>query len=232
MDIRHDAMTVFGLCMAISTFAAPFQVKPLCLATGIVSRVAKECPASYLLDSQMKILPLPLGGNENHPTDCLYELSCWMAYRFLKYDLCDDLQSDSASDNPTIFATPLSDCIAYRCFLHIPHDQLSGEQRKYIIYKFYRDKGDADAFMFALYFDILEGGIGLMPSRYGRLPTIYCASPKERFYILDDAELVKQYMAIKQAEAIAVRKIKKQFSDRIAPIKDEIVMPDDSVNHD
>ena len=222
MGIRWALILVYFVCIVFPAKAALFSIADLFIEKED-SHNPDDGHPSYYIHEAIGRKP-HYAYDDKKPNEDTFELSCWMAYRFIRYSLCDNLLSDkkiNVGETPVVFGTPLSDYFAYRCHLVIFPDLLSKEPDEYIAYKFLRKKDGEKVFVFALYFDIKTGEIDLCPSQSGRRRKILCKSLEYYYYLLDRDEAANQYEAEKQKRAIDNMRFNKKYGDRITNIDEE-----------
>lgn len=158
----------------------------------------------------------------HYADEAIIELSQWSAYRYIRYNLCDNLLSqevDKEFEKIKLFSSPLEDYVAQRCSLFIFNGIMSRPHEEFVVYLFKKKKdGDSLIFSFALFFNVQSGEIGLFPMKSELLPKRYCQDSTNRFFILSKEDCLAQYFAIRHSEKIAHKKIESKFSDHIAPI--------------
>ena len=220
MDTKAKVGLVINFICSIA-MASMFEIQDLAIDNGSDVSEGKGTLALYYREGAAGGFEFIQSNLVYHTDEAIIELSQWSAYRYIRYNLCDNLLSqkvDKEFEKITLFSSPLEDYVAQRCFLIVFSGILSRSHEEFIVYLFKKKNGDSLIFSFALFFDVQSGEIGLFPMRSELLPKRYCQDSTKRFFILSKDECLAQYLAIRHSEKIARTKIESKFSNHIAPI--------------
>lgn len=133
---------------------------------------------------------------ENEIDDETLEMSAWLAYQFLRYNLCERASDESIKTPFQIFGLPMKEFLAKRCHLVVFPPTLSDRSEEFVVYKFYHKV--QHEFFFALYCDVRNGCIEMNPRRNPGIKKLFnMKGPYQFFFFLDNDEERKQREVIK-----------------------------------